>query len=100
MTELRWLRRAVLACAVSPLGGVLAQAPQTDVVHALQPVEVLGQTPLPGLVLQRDLYPGNGQLADDAAMERAKSANLPEFMNRQLTGVTVNEVQGSPFQVD
>ena len=95
---LRMFRRAVLACAL-PLGA-LAQAPQADVVHGLQPVEVFGQTPLPGLVQQLDRYPGNVQRADDAALERAKSTNLPEFMNRQLTGVTVNDVQGSPFQVD
>ena len=95
---LRMLGRALLVGAL-PLGA-LAQAPQADVVHGLQPVEVLGHTPLPGLVQQRDRYPGNVQLADDAVLERAKSANLPEFMGRQLTGVTVNEVQGSPFQVD
>ena len=94
------LRHALLACAVSPLAGALAQAPAGDVVHSLDRVEVLGQTPLPGIVQQRDRYPGNVQLSDDAAVERAKSLNLPEFMHRQLTGVTVNEVQGSPFQVD
>ena len=103
MTEARLLRHGALALplalSLAPLAG-LAQAPQADVVRSLQPVEILGQTPLPGLVQQRDRYPGNVQLADDSAIERAKSANLPDFMNRRLTGVTVNEVQGSPFQVD
>lgn len=99
MTEVRLVRRAVLACALAPLAA-LVQAQPGDVVHMLDQVQVLGQTPLPGLVQQRDRYPGNVQLADDGAIERAKTANLPEFMSRQLTGVTVNEVQGSPFQVD
>ena len=91
----------MLACALAlaPVAA-LAQAPEPDIVRSLQPVEILGQTPLPGLVQQRDRYPGNVQLADDGAIERAKSANLPDFMNRRLTGITVNEVQGSPFQVD
>ena len=92
-------RGLVLAGALMP-GVVLAQTPQADLVRSLQPVEVLGQTPLPGLEQQRDRYPGHVQLVDDAAIERAKSVNLPEFMSRQLTGVTVNEIQGSPFQVD
>jgi outer membrane receptor protein involved in Fe transport len=100
MIELGIVRHALFACAVSSVGSALAQPIDGDVVHSLERVEVLGQTPLPGIVQQRDRYPGNVQLSDDAAMERAKSVNLPEFMNRQLTGVTVNEVQGSPFQVD
>ena len=99
MTEPRFLQWGALAFTLAPLA-VLAQAPEADLVRSLQPVEVLGQTPLPGLVQQRDRYPGNVQLADDGAIERARSANLPDFMNRRLAGVTVNEVQGSPFQVD
>jgi outer membrane receptor protein involved in Fe transport len=99
MTEARLLCRVASVGGLAPLLA-FAQAPQADAVHALQPVEILGQTPLPGLVQSPQRYPGHVQLADDAAIERAKNANLPEFMNRQLAGVTVNEVQGSPFQVD
>lgn len=102
MTEVRSLRRAALAFGLAPLAA-FAQAPPdgvTDVVRSLPRVEILGQTPLPGLVQSLQRYPGNAQLADDGAIERSRSANLPEFMNRQLTGVSVNEVQGSPFQVD
>jgi outer membrane receptor protein involved in Fe transport len=99
MTKTRAIRHAALACGLAPLAA-LAQAPQGDVVRALETVEVLGQTPLPGLAPTRDRYPGNAQFADDGAIERGKSLNLVEFMGRQLTGVTVNEVQGSPFQVD
>ncbi|HQS31060.1 TonB-dependent receptor [Polaromonas sp.] len=58
------------------------------------------QTPLPGVNQRVDRYPGHVQLADDGDIERAHNGNLPEFMNRQMTGVTVNDIQGSPFQVD
>ncbi|MCY7370516.1 MAG: TonB-dependent receptor [Polaromonas sp.] len=86
-------------------GGVQAQ-PQpaasapASAVPLLGQIDVLGRAPLPGLAEERDRYPGNVQTADDAAIERSGGASLPEFMNRQLQGVTVNEVQGSPFQVD
>jgi outer membrane receptor protein involved in Fe transport len=94
-----FLRGAALLGSLAPLLAQ-AQAPQADVVRSLQPVEILGQTPLPGLEQSVQRYPGHVQVADDGAIERARSVNLPDFMNRQLTSVTVNEVQGSPFQVD
>jgi hypothetical protein len=47
MTKTRAIRHAALACGLAPLAA-LAQAPQGDVVRALETVEVLGQTPLPG----------------------------------------------------
>src|SRR4051812_42243553 len=71
-----------------------------DRVRALPQVDVIHRTPLPGLDVPRSLYPGHAQQATDGAIERAGAGTLPEFMNRRLLGVTVNEVQGSPYQVD
>ncbi|OZA99269.1 MAG: hypothetical protein B7X59_04180 [Polaromonas sp. 39-63-203] len=71
-----------------------------DRVKSLRQVDVVTQTPLPGVNQRVDRYPGHVQLADDGDIERAHNGNLPEFMNRQMTGVTVNDIQGSPFQVD
>ncbi|MFC5499086.1 TonB-dependent receptor [Caenimonas terrae] len=99
MTATGPLRRAAMLAGLAPLLA-FAQPPDADAVHALQPVEVFGRTPLPGLVSSPQWYPGNVQLVDDGAIERGKAVNLPDFMKRQLTGVTVNEVQGSPFQLD
>ena len=96
----------VLACALV-FGGKSAQAQsqptpsvQMDAIPVLKEVLVIGRTPLPGPTERLDRYPGNVQLADDTDIQRTGSGSLPEFMNRQLQGVTVNEVQGSPFQVD
>ena len=44
MTEVRLVRRAVLACALAPLAA-LVQAQPGDAVHMLDQVQVLGQTP-------------------------------------------------------
>ena len=71
-----------------------------DRIRALPSVDIIHRTPLPGLEVPRSLYPGHAQQATDGAIERAGAGTLPEFMNRRLLGVTVNEVQGSPYQVD
>jgi outer membrane receptor protein involved in Fe transport len=72
---------------------------QTD-VPTLRPVDVLRQAPLPGLDIPRSQYPANAQQATDADMRASGADNLPEFMNRRLTGVSASDVLGSPFQVD
>ena len=94
---------AVLAFAL--LAGTNARSQDAapvegDPVYALPQVDVIHRTPLPGLDVPRSLYPGHAQQATDGAIERAGAGTLPEFMNRRLLGVTVNEVQGSPYQVD
>lgn len=74
--------------------------PEDDRVRALPQVDVIHRTPLPGFETPSSLYPGHAQQATDGTIERAGAGTLPEFMNRRLVGVTVNEVQGSPYQVD
>src|SRR5437868_14093327 len=69
--------------------------------RSLSPVEVIGQTPLPGGVGQsRNEYPGNVQMENDSVIERARTDNLTDFMKRRLASVSVNDIQGSPFQAD
>jgi outer membrane receptor protein involved in Fe transport len=71
-----------------------------DPVRSLSQVNVVSQTPLPGLDMPLAQYPGHAQQADDAAIERAGGSNLADFLNRQFTGVTVAGIQGNPYQVD
>lgn len=94
-------RRPGWIAGVLPLlaGAALAQG-QAGRESTLPEVRVIPRAPLPGLDTPRALYPGNAQQATDLEIERAGAATLPEFMNRRLPGVTVNEVQGSPYQVD
>lgn len=89
----------ISSCMVS--GAAWAQpVEEGDRVRTLRQIDVVSQTPLSGATQRLDRYPGNVQLVDDSDIERARNGNLPEFMNRQLTGVTVNDIQGSPFQID
>ena len=67
---------------------------------ALLSVNVVGVAPLPGLGVDRYQLPYQVQTASAGAMGLAAGQNLSEFMARSLTGVNVNEVQGSPFQND
>jgi outer membrane receptor protein involved in Fe transport len=71
-----------------------------DLVRSLSQVNVVSQTPLPGLEMPLAQYPGHVQQADDAAIERAGGSNLADFLNRQFTSVTAAGIQGSPYQVD
>ncbi|MFC4929173.1 TonB-dependent receptor [Massilia sp. GCM10023247] len=91
-----------------PLACLVAAALLPPCVQATHPspqgemarVEVIGMAPLPGLGVERELLPYPVQLVTDKALRQAGGANLAEFMARNLTGVNVNEVSGSPFQND
>lgn len=90
-----WL---VLASACPMLA--LAQQVDMDKVRALPQVNVIQQTPLPGLDVPKDEYPGNVQTATDADIERSGAVNLGDFLNRSIPGVSTADVQGSPYQID
>lgn len=85
-----------VACA-GALTGVPALA-QTD--PSMPVVEVVGTTPLPGIGIDRKLLPYPVQTASEREREQSGAGNLSEYMAQNLTGVNVNEVQGSPFQND
>ena len=100
--------RFFLACCVgvpSLLGvRVAASAPAEPFVEASAEtpavLEVISTTPVPGLGLARDVLPYPVRSIDGAALERARGITLPSLFNSQLPGVTVNEIQGNPYQAD
>lgn len=63
-------------------------------------MEVVGTTPLPGLGVDRDLLPAPVQSATDADLKRGNAFNLPDYLNRNIGSVHVNEIQNNPFQPD
>ncbi|MES2019380.1 MAG: TonB-dependent receptor [Pseudomonadota bacterium] len=88
------LARAV-ALALAAHQGALAQDGQ---VAAMASVEVVAAAPLAGLGIDRKLLPYVLQWASGEQI--ARGDNLTDFMARNLTGVNVNEIAGSPFQND
>ena len=76
----------------------LAQAEESE--KKLQAVEVVGTSPLPGLGIEKNKLPYDVQTVTSEQISNGQSLNLTEFMSRNLTGVNINEIQGSPFQAD
>lgn len=63
-------------------------------------VEVIGTTPLAGIGVPRLHLPANVQSLDDRRLEEVESLNIAEQLVRQVPAVTVNDIQGNPYQVD
>lgn len=63
-------------------------------------VEVVGLVPFAGAASEARLLPYAIQTLDREALRGAQGGNLVETMARRLHGVNVNEIIGSPFQVD
>ncbi len=67
---------------------------------ALATVQIVGVAPIAGLGLDRKLLPYAVQSATDEQIGQAQGANLAEFMARNLAGVNIADISGSPFQAD
>jgi outer membrane receptor protein involved in Fe transport len=63
-------------------------------------VDVVAVTPLAGTDLTTDQVAGEVQTASAADVANSGALDLPAFLNRQLNGVYINEMQGNPFQPD
>ncbi len=73
---------------------------KADSGKQLPQVEVVGTSPLPGIGIEKNKLPYDVQTVTDEQIYNGQSLNLSEYMSRNLLGVNVNEVQGSPFQAD
>ena len=56
--------------------------------------------PLPGLGLTKEEIPGNVQSISAKEIKEAHSISMSDLFNKKLQGVTVNDYQGNPFQMD
>ncbi len=98
---MRTPRRSRLAAAIVLV--LLAQQralAQEYPLLAMARIEVVGIAPLPGGGIDRELLPYAVQVADSKTIRQAQAGNLTDFMARNLNGVTVNDISGSPFQND
>ena len=66
----------------------------------LKEVQVINTSPLPGIGIEKYKLPYEVQSVDSDAIRKSGSRTLSEFMNENLTGVNVNDIQGSPYQSD
>ena len=63
-------------------------------------VEIIETTPLPGVDLPLDAIPAPAQTALERDIRDSGALDLADFLNRRLTSVFINEIQGNPFQPD
>ena len=66
----------------------------------MEPIEVVGVTPIHGVGLPKNKVPANIQTATSSEIDATQSLNLTEFINLNLGSVHINEAQNNPFQPD
>ncbi|MBK1612365.1 TonB-dependent receptor [Rubrivivax gelatinosus] len=91
------LALAAFACLAAPAGAQNVSPPATERVER---IEIIGISPLPGSGVARDRVPANVQTATDEDLRRSQSRNLADFLGTALPGVSANEIQGNPYQMD
>jgi outer membrane receptor protein involved in Fe transport len=79
---------------------VFAQTSPATPAQELPTIEVVGTAPQSPLPVQRDRLPFNVQVSSDEALQKTKPESIADFLTRSFTGVSVNGIQGSPFQAD
>ncbi|MDW3687887.1 TonB-dependent receptor [Cupriavidus sp. CV2] len=94
-----------IALAVALLAALPAVAQQDNGVQigdnaTLPEVMVVATAPLPGIGVDRDLVPYTVQTVSGDDLSGKRAGTLAEYLARYLTGVNVNDIQGSPFQSD
>ena len=93
-------RLTVVALTVASLFAPVSLYAQQADSQRLKEVEVVGTSPLPGIGIEEDKLPYDVQSVNAETLYRSQTMNLTDFMSRNLSGVNINEVQGSPFQAD
>jgi outer membrane receptor protein involved in Fe transport len=63
-------------------------------------IEVISTTPLQGIGLPLEQIPANVQTVKSKDIETQKSLSIADYINQNLTGVSVNDTQNNPYQPD
>ena len=63
-------------------------------------VEVVAATPLAGADLRADEIAAPVQIAPARDIQASNALEISDFLNRRLKGVSLNEMQGNPYQAD
>ena len=61
-------------------------------------IEVIGISPLPGIEIDRNRVPNSNQTIKNKDLETSFSTTFVDIMGQKLSGVTIKDVQNSPFQ--
>jgi outer membrane receptor protein involved in Fe transport len=85
-----------VACALVNVASAEDAADTND--NELDTIKVIGITPQQGAQLPESAIPYNVQTTTAGALDRSQTFNITDYMNRNLTGVTINSAQSNPLQ--
>ena len=92
-------KKSVTAKPESPEPGASANQHPVDAFE-LPEVAVVSTTPLGSTGLELKKISGNVQSAEDEDVQRHGALALPDFLNRRMESVNVNDTQNNPYQPD
>lgn len=92
------LKLAYVAVASLLATSQLVMAEETKI--KTDSVEVISQTPLHGSGVPINQMPSAVQTVKAEQLEKSQSLDITDYMNRNLSGVYINEVQNNPLQAD
>lgn len=64
----------------------------------LDDIEIIGISPLPGIEIDRNRIPNSSQRVGEIEINNSTSPTFADLLGQKLSGVTVKDVQNSPFQ--
>jgi outer membrane receptor protein involved in Fe transport len=104
--ETPWYATAIAALALAiatphafaaEAGAAGADADSEEAVD-LGTIHVIATTPQQGADLPENLVPYNVQSTTSGELERTQTSTITDYMNRNMTGVTINAAQNNPLQ--
>jgi len=75
-----------------------AASDAADEATDLETIHVIAITPQQGASLPEMMIPYNVQSATSGELERTQSLSITDYMNHNMTGVTINSAQNNPLQ--
>ena len=102
MTFVRLALHFVLSAACFVPGALLAadpeaEAPKDDTTD-LETIHVIAITPQQGAALPEMMIPYNVQSTTSGELDRTQTLSITDFMNHNMTGVTINSATNNPLQ--
>jgi iron complex outermembrane recepter protein len=101
---LRWCVGSALAGLSATAWAQEAAAPPVAASEAkviqLEPIVVVGTTPLLGIGTPLTKVPANVQTIKGSAIEQQHPNDITDYFERNVVSVDINEAQGNPYQTD
>lgn len=77
-----------------------SHAQDSETTETMDAIEVIGVTPTLGVGLPETKIPYNIQSATSEDLDKSKSLDITDYMNRNFSSVIVNDAQNNPLQPD